>query len=44
MLAVFAVPVFSGGQGEAVGAKKQLVISKIPITMEFNYHQALWYL
>jgi ribose transport system substrate-binding protein len=42
MLAVFTVPAFSGGQGEAKagGAKKDLVIGKIPITMEANYHQA----
>ncbi len=38
---VFTLPVFSGGEKEAAsGTKKDLVIGKIPITMEANYHQA----
>lgn len=40
MAAMVALPVFSGGEQESGGAKKDLVIGKIPITMEANYHQA----
>lgn len=41
MSVLFIGQVFAGGGQEAEGsAKKDLVIGKIPITMEANYHQA----
>jgi ABC-type sugar transport system substrate-binding protein len=39
VLAFAASPLFSGG-GESGGKKQEIVIGKIPITMEANYHQA----